>query len=182
MDILLPLRDSRCVQSLHHRLDGCHARKCRPGEPTHPGQLHQTMHPPRSAHSACRSPHLDELQAGCFPSGRLGSDQDHSRPHVSDDSPYSETKEVASNQNSVTLSGLLNVLDGFAAPTGVLFAMTTNHVEKLDPALLRPGRIDYKLYLGKASDRQKVELYRRFFPESSEAAAFEFVEAAGSGE
>jgi chaperone BCS1 len=92
------------------------------------------------------------------------------------------TKEAAPNQNGVTLSGLLNVLDGFAAPTGVLFVMTTNHVEKLDPALLRPGRIDYKLYLGKASDRQKQELFRRFFPESSEAAAREFVEASGSAE
>jgi chaperone BCS1 len=87
------------------------------------------------------------------------------------------TKEVAPNQNGVTLSGLLNVLDGFAAPTGVLFVMTTNHVEKLDPALLRPGRIDYRLHLGKASARQKVELYLRFFPESSEAEAWEFVEA-----
>jgi mitochondrial chaperone BCS1 len=86
------------------------------------------------------------------------------------------TKDVAPNQNGVTLSGLLNVLDGFAAPNGVLFVMTTNHVEKLDPALLRPGRIDYKLYLGKASDHQKVELYRRFFPESSESVAREFVE------
>jgi mitochondrial chaperone BCS1 len=92
------------------------------------------------------------------------------------------TKEVARNQNGVTLSGLLNVLDGFAAPTGVLFVMTTNHIEKLDPALLRPGRIDYKLYLGKASDCQKVELYRRFFPESSEAVAWEFVVASGSAE
>src|SRR5580700_11407405 len=91
-------------------------------------------------------------------------------------------KEVAPNQNGVTLSGLLNVLDGFGAPTGVLFVMTTNHVEKLDPALLRPGRIDYKLYLGKASDHQKGELYRRFFPESTEAAAREFVEASGSAE
>lgn len=94
----------------------------------------------------------------------------------------SGTKEVVTNQNGVTLSGLLNVLDGFAAPTGVLFVMTTNHVEKLDLALLRPGRIDYKLYLGKASDRQKVELYRRFFPESSEDEAWEFVEARRSAE
>jgi mitochondrial chaperone BCS1 len=92
------------------------------------------------------------------------------------------TKEVAPNQNGVTLSGLLNVLDGFAATTGVLFVMTTNYVEKLDPALLRPGRIDYKLYLGKASDRQKVELYLRFFPESSEAEAWEFVEGRRSAE
>ncbi len=85
-------------------------------------------------------------------------------------------------QNGVTLSGLLNVLDGFYAPTGVLFVMTTNHVEKLDEALLRPGRIDYKLFLGKASDRQKVELYRRFFPESSEDEAWEFVETSRAAE
>lgn len=55
--------------------------------------------------------------------------------------------------------------------------MTTNHVERLDPALLRPGRIDYRLYLGNASIHQKVELYRRFFPDTSEMEAREFVEA-----
>ena len=91
-------------------------------------------------------------------------------------------KQNASTQNGVTLSGLLNVLDGFYAPTGVLFVMTTNHVEKLDQALLRPGRIDYKLYLGKASDCQKMELFRRFFPESSEVEASDFVDASRSAE
>jgi mitochondrial chaperone BCS1 len=92
------------------------------------------------------------------------------------------TKENVSTQNGITLSGLLNVLDGFHAPTGVLFVMTTNHVEKLDQALLRPGRIDYKLYMGKASDHQKAELFRRFFPESSDVEAREFVEASRSAE
>jgi chaperone BCS1 len=82
----------------------------------------------------------------------------------------------------VTLSGLLNVLDGFHAPSGVLFVMTTNHVEKLDRALLRPGRIDYKLSLGQASDQQKVELYRRFVPGASEGEAREFVEACRAAE
>lgn len=89
------------------------------------------------------------------------------------------TKESAPS-NSVTLAGLLNVLDGFHAPNGVMFVMTTNHVEKLDPALLRPGRIDYKLFLGKASDQQKTELFRRFFPDASELEAREFVEASRS--
>jgi mitochondrial chaperone BCS1 len=76
----------------------------------------------------------------------------------------------------------LNVLDGFYAPTNVLFMMTTNRIESLDEALLRPGRIDYKLYLGRASARQKIELYRRFFPESSESEAEAFVEMYASAE
>src|SRR5437762_14322837 len=50
--------------------------------------------------------------------------------------------------NGVTLSGLLKVLDGFYAPTNVLFVITTNHIEVLDEALLRPGRIDYRLVPG----------------------------------
>ena len=87
------------------------------------------------------------------------------------------TKEKESINHGVTLSGLLNVLDGFHAPSGVLFAMTTNHMEQLDPALLRPGRIDYRLYLGKASEHQKIELYRRFFPDAADQEAREFVEA-----
>ena len=56
-------------------------------------------------------------------------------------------------EQGVTLSGLLNVLDGFHAPENVLFAMTTNHAEALDPALLRPGRIDYRLLLGRRKRR-----------------------------
>jgi chaperone BCS1 len=55
--------------------------------------------------------------------------------------------------------------------------MTSNQIEALDPALLRPGRIDYRLYLGPATDQQKEELYRRFFPEASMAEAQLFVES-----
>lgn len=79
-------------------------------------------------------------------------------------------------QFGVTLSGLLNALDGFNAPEGVLFVMTTNKVEALDEALLRPGRIDYRLYMGQACEEQKTELYRRFFPSASVSEARAFVE------
>jgi chaperone BCS1 len=89
-------------------------------------------------------------------------------------------KETVVERNGVTLSGLLNALDGFYAPTNVLFMMTTNRIETLDEALLRPGRIDYKLYLGKATDRQKIELYRRFFPQASEFEARAFVEGSSA--
>jgi chaperone BCS1 len=82
----------------------------------------------------------------------------------------------------VTLSGLLNVLDGFHAPENVLFVMTTNKIETLDHALLRPGRIDYRLFLGKAGEEQKIELYIRFFPCASMSEAREFVETYRSAE
>jgi mitochondrial chaperone BCS1 len=82
----------------------------------------------------------------------------------------------------VTLSGLLNVLDGFNAPDNVLFVMTTNRIDALDKALLRPGRIDYKLFLGEAAECQKIELYRKFFPQASRSEAGEFVQAHASAE
>ncbi len=93
--------------------------------------------------------------------------------------PAGSTPEKAEDKNldkfGVTLSGLLNVLDGFYAPEHVLFMMTTNKIEALDRALLRPGRIDYRLYLGVASEQQKLELYRRFFPLADEFEARAFV-------
>ena len=110
-----------------------------------------------------------------------------SQSRAGEDSGSGESGPMAASakenaQNGVTLSGLLNAMDGLYAPTGVLFVMTTNHIEKLDEALLRPGRIDYELYLGKASDRQKVELYCRFFPAASEVEARELVEISRSAE
>ncbi len=96
------------------------------------------------------------------------------KPHVGQESPGQD--ETAS-RFGVTLSGLLNVLDGFHAPENVVFVMTTNHIEALDPALLRPGRIDYKLYLGEASESQRAELFRRFFPSATELEARHFAQA-----
>ena len=85
-------------------------------------------------------------------------------------------KDEVLDRLGVTLSGLLNVLDGFSAPENVLFVMTTNRIEALDRALLRPGRIDYRLYMGEANEEQKIELYRRFFPSASESETLGFVE------
>lgn len=58
-----------------------------------------------------------------------------------------EVNQDPSN-SGVTLGGLLNALDGLATPPGLLTFMTTNAAEKLDPALLRNGRTDYRLHLG----------------------------------
>lgn len=42
----------------------------------------------------------------------------------------------------VTMQGMLNVLDGFQSPPGVITIMTTNRLDVLDPAIIRPGRVD----------------------------------------
>lgn len=50
--------------------------------------------------------------------------------------------------NRVTFSGLLNCLDGVASTEARILFMTTNYLERLDPALIRPGRVDVKEYIG----------------------------------
>jgi len=95
-------------------------------------------------------------------------------PDLGDDGVLVRASNVASL--GVTLSGLLNVLDGIQSPSGVAFFMTTNHAESLDEALLRPGRVDMMEYIGPATTEQKTQLYFAFFPEDTKAAAAEFIE------
>ncbi|KAG0245255.1 hypothetical protein BGW41_002724 [Actinomortierella wolfii] len=63
----------------------------------------------------------------------------------------------------VTFSGLLNALDGVASSEGRIIFMTTNHVEKLDPALVRPGRVDMREYVGDATESQIRKMFVRFY-------------------
>jgi len=74
--------------------------------------------------------------------------------------------------NGPNLSTLLNALDGVNAGEGRLVFMTTNHVDKLDPALIRPGRIDLKIALPNATAYQAREMYKRFFPGCKNASEF----------
>ena len=46
------------------------------------------------------------------------------------------------------LATILNCIDGFGAPENVIYILTTNHIENLDPALIRPGRCDLKIEVG----------------------------------
>jgi len=46
------------------------------------------------------------------------------------------------DSSGVTMTGMLNVLDGFQSPPGVITIMTTNRKEVLDKAIIRPGRVD----------------------------------------
>ena len=63
----------------------------------------------------------------------------------------------------MTFSGFLNALDGVASGEERIIFMTTNHVDRLDPALIRPGRVDLSLLIDDASPAQAKELFTRFY-------------------
>jgi mitochondrial chaperone BCS1 len=64
---------------------------------------------------------------------------------------------------TVTFSGLLNALDGLAAGEERIAFLTTNHIDRLDPALIRPGRIDMIQHLGSATRYQAEMMWDRFY-------------------
>jgi predicted AAA+ superfamily ATPase len=66
-------------------------------------------------------------------------------------------------QPGVTMSGVLNALDGVSTPAGLIVVMTTNHREVLDEAIVRAGRVDCEEEIGYLDDEQLTELLERFF-------------------
>jgi DNA polymerase III delta prime subunit len=58
------------------------------------------------------------------------------------------------DDQGVTMTGMLNVLDGFQSPPGVITIMTTNRLDVLDKAIIRPGRVDIHEELGCLDDYQ----------------------------
>jgi hypothetical protein len=60
-----------------------------------------------------------------------------------------EYKKV--NDDSANLSCFLNILDGIIELHGIMIIMTTNYPEKIDNALIRPGRFDFKYEFKRAS-------------------------------
>lgn len=65
--------------------------------------------------------------------------------------------------SNCTLSGLLNVLDGVGSQEGRIVIMTTNKPERLDGALVRPGRVDMKVHLGRISRKSAEQMFLRMF-------------------
>ena len=81
-----------------------------------------------------------------------------------------EQESASANTPKVTLSGLLNALDGVGAQEGRLLFATTNRYEALDAALRRPGRMDAHVEFRLASQGQASELFRRFYTPNDPAA------------
>ena len=61
------------------------------------------------------------------------------------------------------LHEILNSMDGMQTPDGLKFIVTTNHIERLDPAIVRPGRIDDVIEIGPLSLDSARDMFRAFY-------------------
>ncbi|RMZ76778.1 hypothetical protein DV737_g4651, partial [Chaetothyriales sp. CBS 132003] len=66
-------------------------------------------------------------------------------------------------RSRVSLSGLLNAVDGVAAPEGHILIITTNKPYNLDEALVRAGRISVRVAFSNATKTQARELFTRMY-------------------
>ncbi|KAF7680487.1 hypothetical protein GT037_002138 [Alternaria burnsii] len=73
------------------------------------------------------------------------------------------TEVLRGGSGSISLSGLLNVIDGAASHEGHVLIMTTNTPDKLDDALTRPGRVDLQIGFTLATRDQIRDMYMRMF-------------------
>jgi mitochondrial chaperone BCS1 len=69
-------------------------------------------------------------------------------------------KQKQGENTGVSLSGLLNALDGIGTPDGRIFVLSTNYPEMLDDALVRPGRVDYQLAFTPLDFKDQERLFR----------------------
>lgn len=77
-------------------------------------------------------------------------------------------KEEDEDRTPLSMSAILNSMDGVMSTDGRLMIVTTNHPDRLDPALVRPGRIDRHEVIGPAGPEEARRLFNNFFPDELE--------------
>ena len=83
------------------------------------------------------------------------------------DCMFDTERKEGDEHNMITLQALLNCLDGHTCAEGTLLFMTANNPEKMDYAMIRSCRIDFKLELGYADYYQTKSIYDTFLPDQS---------------
>jgi chaperone BCS1 len=82
-------------------------------------------------------------------------------------------KEISKTEEPVTLDDILNLWDGIRETPGRILIISSNHYDKLDSALVRPGRIDITHEFSNASRATIAELHMHLFQTEIDAAKLE---------
>lgn len=88
---------------------------------------------------------------------------------------FNEDRKSEVNQ-ALTFSGMLNALDGLVSIDGIITIFTTNHIEKLDPALIRGGRVDRRFEFVHPNAKQLASLFKSFYEDASDDLAERFAD------
>lgn len=83
-------------------------------------------------------------------------------------------------ESTLTFSGLLNAIDGLVSADGIIMVMTTNHINRLDSALIRAGRVDRRFEFKMPSMEEITNLFLSFYPKAPRSLARAFSDAAFS--
>ncbi|KAH7151741.1 BCS1 N terminal-domain-containing protein [Dactylonectria estremocensis] len=108
--------------------------------------------------------------------GDRSTDQTSDQAPATQSTPGKPATTTTTLPGRLSLSGLLNILDGVASQEGRVLIMTTNHLEKLDKALIRPGRVDMIVNFGLADADMTASIFRAIY------APYDGEDVRGSGE
>lgn len=85
------------------------------------------------------------------------------RENIMEESRKIITKFSTPSEEMITLDDILNLWDGLRETPGRILVISSNHYDRLDAAIRRPGRIDITLGLTNISHNTLREMYRHFY-------------------
>lgn len=89
------------------------------------------------------------------------------KKNIEDSDDDNGENTIMSNSQNINLSQILNIIDGIMERTGQIFVMSANHPEKLDEAIVRPGRIDCMIHFKEFPTtllKQFLQNFYTYFP------------------
>ena len=86
-------------------------------------------------------------------------------------------KTFDKSDDKLTLSFLLNIIDGIRETPGRILIITSNYYHKIDEALRRPGRIDYPLEMGNATINTICDIYKHYYKRNFPADRLKYLKS-----
>jgi mitochondrial chaperone BCS1 len=123
---------------------------------------------------------VDAAGLGKRPDSPLSKERDKDKEKESTDGDKDPTTEESTKKptsNGISLSGLLNAIDGVSSNEGRILIMTTNNPEELDKALIRPGRVDMHVTFELPTKIQMQELFLSMYKDHDSKMEAELTEA-----
>jgi len=79
------------------------------------------------------------------------------------DSSSTTVSSISQKEDPITLDDILNLWDGLKETPGRILGISSNHYDKLDPALIRPGRIDITVHLDNVTHPIIQEMFTHYY-------------------